>query len=83
MLITLRYRFEHYESKGELFRQAKAEIFEQKLSDRIWILVIEVITIILEIFDGADENIVIKKIIWNSEAQEKIKYLIGSTVHVA
>jgi len=37
----------------------------------------------LEIFDGADENIVIKKIIWNSEAQEKIKYLIGSTVHVA
>jgi predicted nucleic acid-binding Zn finger protein len=83
MLITLRYRFEHYESKGELFRQAKAEIFEQKLSDRIWILVIEVITIISEIFDGADENIVIKKIIWNSEAQEKIKYLIGSTVHVA
>ncbi|MBI9038154.1 MAG: transposase [Bacteroidales bacterium] len=31
ILITTRYRFENYESKGALFRQAQVEIFNEKI----------------------------------------------------
>ncbi|MCF6351253.1 MAG: transposase, partial [Flavobacteriaceae bacterium] len=33
ILISIRYRFENYESKGEVFKQAKVEVFKYRLSD--------------------------------------------------
>jgi len=79
ILITTRYRFENYESKGALFRQVQVEIFNEKLSDRLWALLIELVNIILELFDEIDENKLMEKILSNEEAYQKIENLINSS----
>lgn len=76
ILITTRYRFDNYESKGVLFRQAQAEIFNEKLTDRLWVLLIELINIIVDLFDDIDENKLMKKILSNEKAYQKIEKLI-------
>ncbi|MBU1718902.1 MAG: transposase [Bacteroidetes bacterium] len=79
ILITLRYRFDRYESKGAMFRHTKAEIIQQRLSERLWGLMLEILAVIAELFDGADEDEIIKKLICNDEAYQKIQKLIGET----
>jgi hypothetical protein len=43
ILLSFRYRFEHYESKGELFRVMNANYLRMTLDKRLWELFIEVI----------------------------------------
>lgn len=76
ILITTRYRFENYESKGALFRQAQVEMFNEKLTDRLWVLLIGLISIIIELFEDIDENKLMEKILSNEEAYQKIEKLI-------
>jgi hypothetical protein len=83
ILITLRYRFDRYESKGAMFRNTKAEIIQQKLNERLWGLMLEILAVIAELFNGADENEIIHKLICNDEAYQKIEKLIGETKMVA
>ena len=55
ILLSLKYRFEHYETKGALFNQVKEGIIQSRLDERLWGLFIELIRLIEVLFDGIDE----------------------------
>lgn len=76
ILISVRYRFDNYESKGELFRQAKVEIFRERLSERLWGLLLEILRIVIVIFDNEDEDELLEKMFNNEEIYQKIDSFI-------
>jgi hypothetical protein len=63
ILLTLKYRFEHYESKGELFEQVKEVVVQYRLNERLWGLFIELLRIIEVLFEGIDEMEILEKIV--------------------
>ena len=77
ILISTRYRFENYESKGELFRQAKVEIFRERLSDRLWGLLLEILNMIIEIFENEDADELIEKMFNDEKLYQKIENFIN------
>ncbi|MCD4790980.1 MAG: transposase [Bacteroidales bacterium] len=79
ILLTLRYRFDKYESKGALFRQAKVEVFEIRLSERLWGLLLELLKLIEDLFDDVDEMRLMEKIFNNEKAYNKICMLIAQS----
>jgi len=83
ILISTRFRFENYVSKGELFREAKAEIFKERLSDRLWGLLLEVLRFIKEIFEKEDEDELIEKMFSNEKIYQKIENFINYSKMVA
>lgn len=83
ILISTRFRFDSYESKGELFRQAKAEIFRESLSERLWGLLLEVLSIVMEIFENQDEDELIEKMFNNEKIYQKIDRFINLSKMVA
>ncbi|HRS40854.1 MAG TPA: hypothetical protein P5174_02455 [Dysgonamonadaceae bacterium] len=48
ILLSFRYRYEHYESMGELFRAMNAECLQQTLDERLWGLFLELLQEICE-----------------------------------
>ena len=79
ILISVKYRFDNYESKGTLFRQAKTEIFRNRLSDRLWGLLLAVLQIITELFEGADEDDLIEKVLNNEKTYLRIENIMKFT----
>ncbi len=77
ILISTRFRFDNYESKGELFRQAKVEIFRENLSDRLWGLLLEILNMIIEIFENEDADELIEKMFNDEKVYQKIENLIN------
>ena len=77
ILISIRYRFDNYESKGELFRQAKVEIFRERLSDRLWGLLLEILNMIIEIFENEDADELIEKMFNDEKIYQKIENFIN------
>jgi hypothetical protein len=77
LLITLRFRFEHYESKGALFEQEKERAIRQTLSERLWLLFLELIKVIEILFDGIQSDEIMEKILENEEAERAIYQLLG------
>ena len=51
ILLTLKYRFEHYETKGALFNHLREGIIQTRLNERLWGLFIELLSIIDALFD--------------------------------
>jgi hypothetical protein len=78
ILLTLKYRFEHYETKGALFNQVREGIIEYRLDERLWGLFIELIRLIEELFDGLDEMEILERIINDDKAYEMINRLLNS-----
>ncbi len=76
ILISIKYRFGNYESKGEVFKQAKVEVFKYRLSDRLWGLLLAILAIIAELFEGCDEDELIEKMFYNEKATQKIECFI-------
>ena len=83
ILISMKYRFDNYESKGALFKQAKVEVFRKRLSDRLWGLVLEVLQLIIELFNDADENELIEKMFNDEKIFGRIENLINSSLKAA
>ena len=54
ILLTLKYRFEVYESKGALFEQVHENIIESRLDQRIWGLFVELVNLMEILFDELD-----------------------------
>ena len=77
ILLTLKYRFEHYETKGALFNHLREGIIESRLNDRLWALFIELIRLIEVLFDGIDEMELWKKILSDERAYEMINRLLS------
>jgi len=82
ILLTLKYRFEHYETKGALFNQVREEIIESRLDERLWGLFIELIRLIEVLFDGLDEMDILERILNDEKAYEMINRLLQSETEV-
>jgi len=76
ILLTMKFRFEHYETKGALFSDIKEGIIEFRLNERLWGLFIELVRLIEVLFDGLDEMGILKKILNDERAYEMIKRLL-------
>jgi hypothetical protein len=76
ILLTLKYRFEHYETKGALFNQVREGIIESRLNERLWVLFIELIRLIEVLFDGIDEMELWEKILNDDRAYDMINRLL-------
>jgi len=76
-ILTLRFRFEHYESKGELFAQAKEEFIQLRLNERLWGLFLELVKIIETILDGVDSDDIIFKLLNDEKANEYFSKFFG------
>ena len=76
ILLTLKYRFEHYETKGALFRHVREGIFQSRLDERLWGLFIELMRLIEVLFEGIDEMELWGKILRDERAYEMIERLL-------
>jgi hypothetical protein len=76
ILLTLKYRYEKYESKGKLYEEIEEKIYELRLNERLWGLFIELLRLINEIFKGVDEEELIETIVNNESVYDKIKRLL-------
>jgi len=80
ILLTLKYRFEHYESKGELFEQVKEVVVQYRLNERLWGLFIELLRIIEVLFEGIDEMEMLEKIVNDEKAYELLNRLLQNEI---
>ncbi len=76
ILLTLKYRYEKYESKGKLYQEIEAKVYELRLNERLWGLFIELLKLINEIFKGVDEEELIETILNNESVYVKITSLL-------
>jgi hypothetical protein len=80
ILLTLKYRFEHYETKGALFNQVREGIIESRLDKRLWGLFIELIRLLEVLFEGIDDRTIAAKGARAAKSSltenEKVKILI-------
>jgi hypothetical protein len=76
ILLTLKFRFEHYETKGALFNQVREGIIQSRLNERLWGLFIELIRLIEVLFDGIDEMELWERILNDERAYEIINRLL-------
>ena len=74
ILLSFRFRYEHYESKGELYRSMNNEYLRMTLDRRLWELFIETIRVIAEVFD-IDADDLLKRILTNPEAEQLLNRL--------
>ena len=76
ILLTLKYRFEHYETMGALFAQVKEGIVQYRLDERLWGLFVELVRIIEVLFDGVDEMEILERILNDEKAYQMISRLL-------
>jgi len=79
MLLTLRYRVDNYESMNGLFSEISESAIQQRLNQRLWGLLIELLQIIATVFDQIDEQELLERIFQNDQANELIARLLGDT----
>jgi len=72
ILLSFRFRYEHYESKGALFRQMNAESLRMTLDRRLWVLFLETIQVIARIWD-LDADDLLEKILTNHDAEQLLR----------
>jgi len=82
ILLTLKYRFEHYETKGALFNHLREGIIQSRLNERLWELFIELLRIIDTLFDGIDEMEILEKILNNEKAYDMINRLLQNELEM-
>jgi len=80
--LTLKYRFEHYESKGALFDQVKEGVIQSRLNERLWGLFIELLKLIEVLFDGIGEMEMLEKILNDEKAYEIISRLLQNDLEM-
>lgn len=76
ILLTLKYRFEHYESKGALFEQVRENVVQSRLNERLWGLFIELLRLIEVLFDGIDEMEILERVLNDEKAYQMINRLL-------
>jgi predicted nucleic acid-binding Zn finger protein len=76
ILLTLKFRFEHYETKGALFNHVREGIIQSRLDERLWGLFIELLRVIEVLFDGIDEMEILERILHDEKAYEMIRRLL-------
>lgn len=79
LLLTLRMRYDNYESKGALYRSMNADMLRETLDKRLWGLFIELICNVCEVLE-MDADDLLKKMLVNSKAESMILKLCYSMV---
>ena len=51
ILLTLRFRYDHYESMGALFRGMNAEILHKTIDVRLWELFVDLVQIVCQMIE--------------------------------
>jgi IS4 transposase len=75
MLVTFRYRYDTYETKGALFEQVMQTSAALRLNERLWGLFIELMQILADLFNIEDAMDILGTIIQNDQAVNKLKNL--------
>jgi IS4 transposase len=70
-LLSVAKRFAGYETLGELFRKAQADTLELTLNERIWLIILEIVTQIAELFE-TDAELLIQILISENEKLSKL-----------
>lgn len=73
MILTLRWRFEQYESKGALFDQDRERVAAYKLAERIWGLLLQLAMLIETLFEGVDSEQIIFRMLHDKKAHAMIE----------
>ena len=79
ILLSFRFRFEHYESKGELFRLMNAECLRMTLDKRLWELFLQVIQMIAEVLD-IDAFDLFSRIMTHPQAEQFANYFFETAL---
>jgi len=69
ILLSFRFRYEHYESKGALYRSINAECLQMTLDKRLWELFMDTIRIIAEVLE-IDADDLLERMLTNPEAEQ-------------
>ena len=80
ILLTLRYRFDHYESKGALFKEIEDDILQHRLNERLWALFVELVRIIEILYDEIDSMDIMVKLFNDQKAYEILKRVLPPEV---
>lgn len=75
LLLTLRKRFEDYETKGALFKESQERMLELTLMHRLWGLFIEIVTQLVEIF-GIDTEQLMEQLFHNEKVYDFVQKLL-------
>lgn len=70
-LLSVARRFTDYESLGDLFRNTKAETIQLTVAERIWQIIVEVLSTLAELFE-IDTEMLMEKLIADNEKIEKL-----------
>ena len=70
-ILSVAKRFSDYETLGELFRTANAEIIELTIAERIWLIIIEIIAQLADLLD-IETEVLMEKIITDNQKFEKL-----------
>lgn len=76
ILLTMRYRIEHYESMTGLFDNLKEAAVKQRLDQRLWGLFIELIQILAVLFEDIDEQELLEKIFQNEKVNQMVDHIL-------
>ena len=76
IMLTLRYRFDNYESLGALFAGIKESVINYRLNERLWGLFIELLKLIEILFVEIDEEQLLERIINDEKAYEKLARIL-------
>ena len=71
ILLAFRFRFEHYESKGALYRSMNAEFLRMTMDRRLWELFLEIIQVVAQILQ-IDADCLLERILTNPDAEQLI-----------
>jgi hypothetical protein len=69
ILLSFRYRYEHYESKGALYRSMNAEYLRLTLEKRLWELFLETIQIVAQILK-IDAGDLLKSVLTDPDVEQ-------------
>ena len=79
LLLTLRFRYDNYESKGALYRSMNAEKLRETLDRRLWGLFVELLNAVSDIL-GIDAEDLIEKILADSKAESMVAALYCAVI---
>lgn len=82
ILLSFRYRCEHYESLGTLFREINEERLSNTLDRRIWGLFVELATTIAEVFE-IDVDELLEKLFSKPEVEEMLVLMFANRSKMA
>ena len=77
ILLSLRYRYEHYETMGELYRSINSEVLRETLDKRLWGLFVELLlTVAILLNTDADE--LMEKMLANPQVANMLSKLLDN-----